>query len=234
MSVDVKPQVRVELHVHTRYSKDSLVDIPRFLAHCRKIGIDRIAITDHNEIDGAFEAYQIAPERVIVGEEIKTTQGELLGYYMREKVPAGLGPMEAIRRLKDQGAVISVAHPFDVVRSQHWALEELEKITPYIDAIETYNARCLSEEPNQQAAVFAREHNLLATAGSDAHSLLELGRANLWMSPFDGPESFRTALRTAEREARLSPPFVHLFSRYAVTRKKIAAIRDRASRERPS
>ena len=234
MSAEKPSQVRVELHVHTRYSKDSLLDIPRLLAHCEKIGIDRIAITDHNEIDGALEAYRIAPDRVIVGEEIKTTQGELLGYFMQEKVSPGLEPMEAIERLKAQGAVISVAHPFDTIRSQHWALEELEKIVPYVDAIETYNARCLTEEPNQQAAVFAAEHDLLATAGSDAHSLLELGRASLWMSPFDGPEGFKAALRTAEVDTRLSPAFVHLFSRFAVYRKKIAQFRDRASQERRS
>ena len=221
MSVEVKSKVRVELHVHTRYSKDSLLNIPRLLAYCRKIGIDRIAITDHNEINGALEAYQIAPDRVIVGEEIKTTQGELLGYFMQEKVPSGLKPMEAIRQLKAQGAFISVAHPLDSTRSQHWALNELEKIAPYIDAIETYNSRCLTEEPNRQAAIFAREHNLLATAGSDAHSFLEIGRASLWMSPFDGAEAFRAALKTAEMQARLSPAFVHLFSRYAVFSKKI-------------
>lgn len=221
MSVEMMPKVRVELHVHTRYSKDSLVDIHRLLAHCRKFGIDRIAITDHNEIDGALEAYRIEPDRVIVGEEIRTTQGELLGYFMQEKIPSGLEPMDAIHQLKAQGAVISVAHPFDSVRNQHWALDELEIIAPHIDAIETYNARCLTEEPNQQAAIFASDHNLLATVGSDAHSLLEIGRANLWMDSFDGPEAFRTALRTAEMESRLSPAFVHLFSRYAAFSKKI-------------
>jgi predicted metal-dependent phosphoesterase TrpH len=221
MSAETRQEVRVELHVHTLYSKDSLVDIERLLGHCRKIGIDRVAITDHNEIDGALAAFKMDPDRVIVGEEIQTTQGELLGYFMREKVPPGLEPMDAIRLLRAQGAVISVAHPFDTVRSQHWALDELEKITPYIDAIETYNARCLTEEPNQQAAIFARDHDLLATVGSDAHSLFEIGRASLWMPPFDGVEAFKAALKTAETNARLSPAFVHLFSRFAVFSKKI-------------
>ncbi len=230
----MQPKVRVELHVHTRYSKDSLVDIQRLLGHCRKIGIDRIAITDHNEIDGAVEAYQVAPDRVIIGEEIQTTQGELLGYFLRERIPPGLEPMDAIRQLRGQGAVISVAHPLDTVRSQHWTLDELEKITPYIDAIETYNARCLTEEPNQQAAIFARDHDLLATVGSDAHSLLEIGQASLWMAPFDGPDSFRVGLKTAEMKTRLSPAFVHLFSRFAVYRKKVAALRDKASQEHRS
>ena len=234
MSNERRSTMRVELHVHTCYSKDSLVDISRLLAHCRKIGIDRIAITDHNEIDGALEAYQIAPDRVIVGEEIQTTQGELLGYFMQERVPSELEPMEAIRRLKAQGAVISVAHPFDSIRGQHWAFDELEKITPYIDAIETYNARCLTEGPNQQAAIFARDHNLLATVGSDAHSLKEVGQASLWMAPFNGPVAFKAALKTVEMDTRLSPAFVHLFSRFAVYRKKIAQLRDKVFPERQS
>jgi hypothetical protein len=150
---------------------------------------------------------------------------------MQERIPPGLEPEDVIQRLRAQGAVISVAHPFDTVRSHHWGWDEMEKIAPLIDAIEVYNSRCLSEEPNQQAAVFAGEHGLLTTVGSDAHSLMELGRSTLWMSPFDGPEAFKAALRLAEIEARLSPAFVHLFSRIAVYRKKIGWVRDKASQE---
>ena len=221
MSAEHEPKVRVELHVHTRYSMDSQLDIIRLLDHCRKIGIDRIAITDHNAIEGAVKASEIAPEMVIVGEEIKTTQGELLGYFMKEKIPAGLEPWEVIRRLKAQDALISVSHPLDTSRSQHWGLDELMKIAPFIDAIETYNSRCLNEEPNRQAAMFAEDHKLLKTVGSDAHCLFELGRATLWMSPFESPMDFKSALKTAKHETRLSPAFVHLFSRFAAMSKKI-------------
>lgn len=221
MSAGNLKKLRVELHVHTRYSKDSLVDINRLLAHCRKIGLDRIAITDHNEIAGALEAYAIDPDRVIVGEEIQTTQGELLGYYMQERIPAGLEPWEVIRRLRSQGAVISVAHPFDSHRRQQWEWNELIKIARSVDAIETYNSRCLTEEPNQRAALFARDHHLPATVGSDAHSLFEIGRATLLLSLFDDPDEFKAALEKAVIEVRLSPAYVHLFSRYAAITKKI-------------
>lgn len=208
--------IQVELHAHTRFSKDSLVRIPRLLEHCAKIGMDRIAITDHNKIDGALEAKKLAPDRVIVGEEIATTQGELLGYFMTEWVPPGLEPLDAIERLKAQGAVISVAHPFDTTRGRHWSEEELIAITPHIDAIEIFNARCMNNSPNIRAAAFAQKNGLLMTSGSDAHSLWEVGQALMKMPDFSDAEGFRQALVTAHHNSRLSSPWVHLLSRFAV------------------
>jgi len=221
MNTQEKTHVRVELHAHTRASKDSLVKPALLIEHCEKDGIDRIAITDHNEIKGALEAKKIAPDRVIVGEEIETTRGELIGYFMQEWVPPGLAPKAAIARLRDQGAVISVAHPFDTIRSKHWSEEDLFDIAPEIDAIEVFNARCLNNKPNQKAQVFARQHGLLATVGSDAHSLWEVGMASLHMSDFKDAEGFLTALSEARLTTRLSPAFVHLFSRFAVFYKRI-------------
>jgi predicted metal-dependent phosphoesterase TrpH len=213
--------VRVELHAHTRASKDSLVRPARLIEHCKKIGLDWIAITDHNEISGALEAKALAPERVIVGEEIETTQGELIGYIMQEWVPPGLTPMAAIARLRDQGALISVPHPFDTVRSHHWSEEQLLAIAPVVDAIEVFNARCFNNKPNQKAEVFAKRHGLLQTVGSDAHSLWEVGRASLQMQPFSDAQSFLASLSNARKMTRLSPAFVHLFSRFAVIWKRV-------------
>ena len=208
--------VRVELHAHTCFSKDSLVRPERLLDHCARLGIDWIAVTDHNEIEGAFMASQLAPDRVIVGEEIETTGGELIGYFMQEWVPPGLEPMAAVARLRDQGALISVPHPFDTVRSKHWTQAGLEEILPNVDALETFNARCLNNQPNQAAAACAQQHGLLETVGSDAHSLWEVGRATLRLPEFEDAEGFQQALARAEKATRRSPAFVHLFSRFAV------------------
>src|SRR3989304_1560198 len=93
----------------------------RVLERCRRRRVDRVAITDHNPIDGALEAHSLAPDRVVIGEEIMPDHGELLGYYLREQIPAGLSPQETIDRLRGQGAVISVSHPFDSVRKGSWA-----------------------------------------------------------------------------------------------------------------
>jgi len=215
--------VRVELHMHTRASKDSLVQVRKLLSHCQRKGIDRIAITDHNAIEGAMEAKSLDPARVIVGEEIATTQGELLGYFMSEWVPPNLDPMMAIEHLRAQGAMISVAHPLDTTRKYHWENKALAVIAPHLDAIETFNARCLSDVPNQRALMFAQEHDLLKTIGSDAHTLWEVGRATLRMPDFHDAVTFKAALKHAEGDAKLSPPFVHLFSRFAVWLKRMNA-----------
>jgi len=208
--------VRVELHMHTSASKDCLVPVRKLLTLCQQKGIDMIAITDHNVIEGALEAKSLDPTRVIVGEEIATTQGELLGYFMSEWVPTNLEPMDVITRLRSQGAVISVAHPFDTTRRHHWEEKDLAVIAPHLDAIETFNARCLTHASNERALQFAQEHNLLETIGSDAHSLWEVGRATLRMPDFQDAETFKAALKYAEEDTKLSPPFVHLFSRFAV------------------
>jgi len=217
-------RLRVELHSHTDASKDSLVAVEQLLVCCVRKGIDRIAITDHNEIKAALEAKVLDPERVIVGEEIATTKGELLGYFMSERVPPGLEPMAAIERLQRQGAVISVAHPFDSNRTHYWEEETLARLIPYLDAFETFNARCVFSAPNHHALSYAGEHNLLETVGSDAHSLWEVGRATLITPDFWDAASFREALKEAEKDVKRSPAFVHLFSRYALQVKHLRKV----------
>ena len=138
--------LRVEFHCHTQYSKDSLTSPERLVKTCRRKGIDRVLVTDHNTIAGARAAQELDPELTIVGEEIATTRGELLAAYVTEEVPAGLSPQETIRILKGQGAFISVSHPFDIYRSGHWKEGDLLEILPDIDAIEVFNSRCWSPD----------------------------------------------------------------------------------------
>lgn len=213
--------VRVELHCHTEASVDSLVPVDRYLERCKTLGIDKIAITDHNEIKAALKAKEMAPEMVIVGEEIQTSKGELLGYFMTEWVPPGLDPKDTIQRLKDQGAVVSIPHPFDPFRSKDWEPGDLESIVPYVDVLESFNARCLMNNSNLETAFFAIEHGLLMTAGSDAHTLDELGAATLRMPDFSDGESFKAGLSQAEHLTERSPFYTHIFSSYAKLIKKI-------------
>jgi predicted metal-dependent phosphoesterase TrpH len=208
---------RVDLHSHTRYS-DGTEDIADHLRAARRAGLQRVAVTDHNTIAGALEAVKLDPEFVIPGEEIETTEGEILGYYVSVEVPKGLEPEEAIARLRTQGAAISVSHPFDPLRAP-WREEVLARILPLVDAIEGFNARCSTPANNRRAAAFALAHKKPITAGSDAHTPFELGAAGLWMAPFHDSASFRAGLASAEPFGRLSPYWVHFFSRYAVWRK---------------
>lgn len=214
------PLVTVELHCHTYRSKDSLMLPDRLLEHCRRRKIDRVAITDHNSIDGALEAQSLDPGRVIVGEEIMTDRGELLGYFLSECVPPGLTPQETIERLRAQGAIISVSHPFDSARKGSWDEADLRQILASVDAIETFNARVWTRGANDRAQALADEVGIPGTVGSDAHAYLEVGRALMRMSDFQGPDEMRSALRTAEIAARRSSPLVHFLSRYAALRKR--------------
>lgn len=213
--------ITVELHCHTYRSKDSLMHPAKLLEVCQRRGLDRIAITDHNTIDGALEAQSLAPEKVIVGEEIMTDRGELLGYFLLERIPPGLSPQETIQRLRDQGAVISVSHPFDTIRAGAWDEADLRQILPWVDALETFNARTWSRSANARAQALAEEAGIPGTAGSDAHAYLELGRAVLRLPDFAGPAEMRASLRSAVTFGRRSSPLVHFLSRYASWRKRL-------------
>ncbi|HBX69571.1 MAG TPA: hypothetical protein DEH25_09380 [Chloroflexi bacterium] len=213
--------LRTEFHCHTVTSKDSLLQPEKLVGACRKKKIDRVVVTDHNNIEGARRCLEIDPERVIVGEEIMSTQGELLAAYVTEEIPAGLPPMEVIERLREQGAFISVSHPFDKHRSGHWNPDDLLAILPYVDAVETFNARCMLPRFNFQAQDFAVEHKVLGTYGSDAHAAFELGRGTLLLPPFENAETLKAALHHAQvPKIILSLPLVHLVSRWAVMVKK--------------
>lgn len=205
----------VEFHCHTYASKDSLTRPQDLVRTCRRKGIDRVVVTDHNSIRGALEAKALDPERVIVGEEIMTTRGEVLAAFLQEEIPAGLTPREAIGRLKDQGAFISVSHPFDELRAGGWLEGDLLEILPEVDAIEVYNSRCMYPRFNRRARQFAEKYDLAGTVGSDAHAAFELGRSVLVLDAFEGSDGLRQVIRGGVPRVRWSPWWVHLTSRYA-------------------
>lgn len=213
--------LNAEFHAHTHYSKDCLLSPARLIEVCRRRGIDRVAITDHNSLGGAQEGATLAPDMVIMGEEIMTTQGELMGYFVSEMIPPGLTPEATIERLRAQGAFISVSHPFDPSRPGSWSDKDLRRILPLVDALEVYNSRTWWQAPNERAAALAAEAGLLRTAGSDAHHAVEVGRTLMRLPHFDDAGSLRRALTAAEILARPSSPAVHLFSRYATLRKMV-------------
>ncbi|NJD59518.1 MAG: hypothetical protein C3F13_04585 [Anaerolineales bacterium] len=212
--------VKAEFHCHTGQSKDSLVTLDKLIATCHKKGIQRLAVTDHNSLDGALHAQQLDPALIIVGEEIMTLQGELLGYFLQEAIPAGLSAQEAIERLRSQRAFISVSHPFDTLRAGHWKIEDLTEIASRVDAIEVFNSRCMDSKANTQAAEFAKHHNLPGTVGSDSHTLREVGKSSLILPQFDDTYSLKLALKEAQFEVNLSSPWVHFSSSYARWYKK--------------
>lgn len=209
----------VEFHCHTNASKDSLLRPEDLVAAARSKGINRLIITDHNTVAGGRLAHELDPELVIVGEEIMTTRGEILAAYVQEEIPAGLSPQETIQRLREQGAFISVSHPFDTMRSGGWLEVDLLEIVPLVDAIEVFNSRCMLPKFNRQARRFAEKHKIPGTVGSDAHAAFEVGRSLLRLEPFEGPDELRGVIGRGVPQTRWSPPWFHFSSRYATFRK---------------
>lgn len=206
------PTIKIDLHMHTCVSKDAGLHPAAVIKIAKERGLDKICITDHNSIEGALAAQKIEPEFVIVGEEILTEHGEILAFFVSEWVPPGLSHRETIERLRAQGAVISVSHPFDRHRNQPWTEAQLEAVLPHLDAIEGFNARAVHAQDNEKAMAFAAAHNLPVTAGSDAHTGMEIGAAYLQMAAFTSAQEFRAGLPEAKICGKLSPAWVHLFS----------------------
>ncbi len=201
MSSERGTRLRAEFHCHTIFSRDSSNTPADLVAEARRRGLGRLAVTDHNSIRGALAAKALDAELVIIGEEIMTSRGELLGYFMNEEIPARLSPEETIKRLRAQGAFIAVPHPFDIHRHA-FAPHDLEWLVEQVDAFEVFNARCFSARTNEQAARFARELGLAELAGSDAHSLVELGLATIELPTFNNASELRSALKESTLHAR--------------------------------
>ena len=205
--------IHVEFHCHSTGSPDSLVDAEKLISTARQVGLDRIFITDHNTIHEAKRAQSIAPDLILIGEEVMTTQGELLAYLVKDLVPSKMSPQETIAAIREQGGVISVSHPFDPRRG--WRLQNLEKIYSEIDALEVFNARNLKPEYNELALQAAMEQKLLFTAGSDAHTKMEIGRTRIQMPEFHDRESMLDALKAGTILPRGSSPLVRMNSTFS-------------------
>lgn len=212
---------RVEFHCHTCYSPDSLVSPRTLVRRARELGLDRLVITDHNTIRGALAARELAPDLVIVGEEVWTTAGEFIAFFVEEEVPAGLPPEEALARLRAQGAVVGISHPFDALRGSAMGREATLRFVDAVDALEVFNARTHRPEWDAAALRLATERGLGRFGGSDAHTLWELGRVVTWVPPFHDAASLRVALRQARVEGRRSPVWAHVASSAAKLIKRV-------------
>lgn len=214
-------RLRVDMHLHTRYSFDCLSEPAAVLDAALERGIDRICITDHNEIDGALELRDRHPDRVIVGEEVKTAEGvDIIGLFLTERIGKGTPARETCRRIHAQGGLVYVPHPF--VGGKGGGGRLLPEIEEEIDIVEGFNARVHLRRLNRRARDWARERDLPVGAGSDAHMLRTVGRAFVEMPRFElGPEAFLAALRAGHVHGEYSSWLVHLASTWAKLRKRM-------------
>jgi len=233
--------IAVDLHVHTCHSPDSDTPVSAIAPACERARIDCVAITDHNCIAGALELQRSGAVRVIVGEEIRTTAGELIGLFLSRLVPPGLGPLETIARVKEQGGLVCMPHPFSrwpvarpgslgngsggafVPDGRLGRMNRLltREVLSAIDLIEVMNSRTPFTGNLVAARHLAELCAIPGTAGSDAHTAREIGRARTEMADFSDATSFLAAMRAARATGETSSFLVHFCSTWVKLRRRL-------------
>lgn len=217
-------RIRVDMHTHCEASRDSITPLGVQAARIKEVGLDVVFATDHDTIDGALRLRELADGyRLIIGEEITSADGDLIGLFLERAVPRGLSGEETIARIHEQGGLVSVPHPFSRNRNHRIRRAALERLWPQVDCLETFNAREAFRSDNDRAAAFAAEHGIPAALGSDAHTPWELGRAHLEVDDFTDAPSFLASLRGGTPHGTLAGVGVHLQTRYAKLVKWLSA-----------
>ena len=218
--------VKGDFHTHTRHSGDCDMPTEALVRSCMAAGLTWVAVTDHNSIAGALEAREIAsliyPDlRIIVGEEVKSAAGDIIGLFLQEEIPKGLSPLDTVKRIKDQGGLVSIPHPFDRIRRgplPKWALED---VAPHAHFVETLNARTILASDLTRCRELVEWAALSPLGVSDSHTPGELGSAYTEMEDFDGtPSSLIEAVRAGRVVGRKSNPLVHAITAYVKLKKR--------------
>jgi predicted metal-dependent phosphoesterase TrpH len=208
------------MHTHSEYSPDSRTPVAVQALAIKAAGLDVVFATDHNTIEGALRLRELADGfRVIVGEEISTRDGEIIGLFLSKPIARDLSAEETIDRIHAQGGLVSVPHPYSHNRIHRIRREALERVWPTIDAIEVFNAREAFGGDNRRAQAFAQAHGIAGAVGSDAHLAWEIGRAYIECADFAGRDDFLTSIRAGTVTGRLAGHSIHLFTRYDKLRK---------------
>ena len=208
--------------MHTCFSPDSVMKPEKLVSKCVEMGIDCIAITDHNTIAGALTVQSTTSIRVIVGEEIKSRDGEITGLFLQEAIPRGLSSLETVQRIRGQGGLVSIPHPFDHFRRSVINRQALEQILPYVDIIEAFNARNTFQRDNETALALALQHDILISSVSDSHTSLEVGHSYVETPDFDHrPLDLMEALSRGRLVRRPITPLIHVVTTLTKIRKHL-------------
>lgn len=166
--------MRIDMHVHSKYSYDGVMCIESIVNKCKKKGLDGVAITDHNSFRYIDEIKSFGI-KIITGMEIRTEYGDILTYFINEEIKSRKF-IEVVKEVRKQDGICIVAHPFDVLRGAS-AWRNLKKILSYIDGIEIFNSRCVFNSSNIYAEKLCKNLKIPFVAGSDAHFSFEIGSA---------------------------------------------------------
>lgn len=211
---------KVDLHTHSSGSPDGGITAAQYEQVLASGVLDRIAVTDHNRIDVAQALQAQLGDKIIVGEEIMTTHGEIIGLYLTELVPAGLSPQETIIHIKKQGGLVYIPHPFETVRKGlHPAI--LDDIAHDIDMVEVCNGRAFLQNRSSQAVVWTRLNQKRAAASSDAHGVKGLGKTFSALSGLPTKDTLVTLLDTATLHTASPSLRSLLYPKYHRLRRKI-------------
>lgn len=213
--------MKADLHVHTCYSVDCCTSLKQVVDQCLATGIGCLAVSDHNTIAGAVRLRDMAPFAVIVAEEITTSKGELMGLFLSNVIPAGLSPEETIAEIREQGGLVCIPHPFG-----RWLLQDSRdllstRILSQVDIVEVFNSRTPFPGSSRKARSLALKYGKVASAGSDAHTSGEIGRAYVEMPEFNDSSDFLSCLSQGSIVGQTSSPLVHLASTWARVRKRL-------------
>lgn len=207
--------MKADLHAHTHFSRDAVTSVETFVRRYQRAGIDCVAVSDHNNVDGALAVREIAGFRVIVSEEIKSREGEIIGLFLQESIHKGLTPEDTVRAIREQDGLVLVPHPYDRLRRSVLREAALLRILADVDIIEVFNSRTAIKADNDRSRRFAEEHGKAMSASTDAHTPWEIGLAYTEMPPFEGPGDFLAALEKGTVVGRNSFVGFHFISTWA-------------------
>lgn len=204
--------VRIDFHTHSSVSADGWMAPTELVDAAMAAGIDRVAITDHDEIHGAVHAFAERPNHVIVGEEVRCANGtHLIGLFLSGRIPSGLSVDETARRIRNQGGIVYAPHPFAYAWRANWHARQSLAVA---DVAEVFNSRAFLPHWNRRAWSAAQDCGLPTAAGSDSHFAREFGRAYTEMPDFSTVGEFRQALLHARPVGLgVGSPLLHCGSR---------------------
>ena len=194
---------------------DCNTPLEKIISCCLKRGINCIAIADHGTVEGALKLREMAPFPVIVAEEILPPHGEIMGMFLNETIPSGISVEETISRIRAQGGLVNIPHPFETVRGSALNGNIMEKIVEHIDVMEVLNSRTPFSASSDKALAFARKYGIAQSAGSDAHTVYEIGNAYVEMPEFNGKEEFLKALGQGKIHGHRTSLAIHFLSTWA-------------------
>jgi predicted metal-dependent phosphoesterase TrpH len=214
-----------DFHIHTRFSRDSILTEETFITKAIERGLTHVAVTNHNNVEGAIAVRDKVAQMgltdqltVILGEEVSTADGEVVGMFLTTTIPRGLSANETADEIHRQGGLVSVPHPFDPLRGSHIREGPLRNLAEVgkIDMLEIFNCRVTFQRHNQEAAEFAHRYGIPGVAASDSHSSFEIAMASNALPAFETAEELKAGLPQNDWHATRSTVFIHATTRWAV------------------